>query len=115
MSGNYIGIIGIGVILSIALLLSTNRKAIRFRVVGAAFGLQVAVAAFVLYLDWGKSMIQSISPPPTCFSWRFRWQYPRHGHADSRCWEVTRNDAQPGPSACVRVFDHTGTRERDGC
>jgi len=61
MSGNYIGIIGIGVILSIALLLSTNRKGINLRVVGAAFGLQVAIAAFVLYLDWGKSMIQSIS------------------------------------------------------
>ena len=61
MSGNYIGIIGIGVILSIALLFSTNRKAINLRVVGAAFGLQVSIAAFVLYLDWGKRMIQSIS------------------------------------------------------
>ena len=61
MLGNYIGIIGITVILGIALLLSTNRKAIRLRTVGAAFGLQVAVAAFVLYLDWGKSMIVFIS------------------------------------------------------
>jgi CNT family concentrative nucleoside transporter len=61
MLGNYIGIIGITVILGIALLLSTNRKAIRLRTVGAAFGLQVAVAAFVLYLDWGKGMIVFIS------------------------------------------------------
>ncbi len=61
MQGNYIGIIGITVIIGIALLLSTNRKAIRLRTVGAAFGLQVAVAAFVLYLDWGKSMIVFIS------------------------------------------------------
>ncbi len=61
MSGNYIGLVGICVILGIAWLLSTNRKAIRFRTVGAAFGLQVAIAAFVLYLDWGKRMIQSIS------------------------------------------------------
>ena len=28
---------------------------------GAAFGLQVAIAAFVLYLDWGKRMIEVIS------------------------------------------------------
>jgi len=61
MSGNYIGLVGIVVIVGIALLLSTNRKAISFRVVGAAFALQVAVAAFVLYLDWGKRMIEGIS------------------------------------------------------
>lgn len=61
MTGNYIGIVGIAAILGIALLLSTNRKAIRLRTVGAAFGLQFAVAAFVLYVDWGKRMIQSIS------------------------------------------------------
>lgn len=61
MSGNYIGIIGIIVILGIAWLLSSNRKGINFRIVGAAFGLQVAVAGFVLYFDWGKSMIQGMS------------------------------------------------------
>jgi len=61
MSGNYIGIVGIAVILGIALLLSTNRKGINLRVVGAAFALQVAIAAFVLYLDWGKQMIETIS------------------------------------------------------
>ena len=61
MSGNYIGIVGIAAILGIALLLSTNRKGINFRVVGAAFALQVAIASFVLYLDWGKRMIETIS------------------------------------------------------
>lgn len=61
MAGNFIGIIGISVILGIAWLLSTNRGAIRLRTVGAAFGLQVAIAAFVLYLDWGKRMIEVIS------------------------------------------------------
>lgn len=61
MSGNYIGIVGIAVILGLALLLSTNRKAISLRTVGAAFGLQIAVASFVLYLDWGKRMIVGIS------------------------------------------------------
>ncbi len=61
MSGNYIGIVGIAVILGLALLLSTNRKAISLRTVGAALGLQIAIAAFVLYLDWGKRMIVGIS------------------------------------------------------
>ena len=36
-------------ILAIAILLSSNRRAIRFRVVGAAFALQASVAALVLY------------------------------------------------------------------
>ncbi len=61
MSGNYIGIVGIVVILAIALALSTNRKAIKLRTVGAAFGLQVAIAGFVLYSDWGSQMIVGIS------------------------------------------------------
>lgn len=61
MSGNFIGIVGIAVIVGIALLFSTNRKAINFRIVGAAFGLQVAIAAFVLYFDAGKRTIEGLS------------------------------------------------------
>ena len=52
-----IGIAGIAVILGIALLLSTNRRAIRLRVVGAAFALQVAMAVLVLYTTTGKLVI----------------------------------------------------------
>ncbi|WP_375404589.1 NupC/NupG family nucleoside CNT transporter [uncultured Sphingomonas sp.] len=48
-----IGLLGIAVILGIAVLLSTDRRAIRLRVVGAAFALQVAVAVIVLYTPWG--------------------------------------------------------------
>jgi CNT family concentrative nucleoside transporter len=61
MSGNYIGILGMAVILGLALLLSTNRKKISLRVVGAAFGLQIVIAAFVLYLPWGKRTIEALS------------------------------------------------------
>ncbi len=61
MSGNYIGLVGIVVVLGIAYLLSSNRKAINLRIVGAAFALQVAIAAFVIYTGWGKSMIDSMS------------------------------------------------------
>jgi CNT family concentrative nucleoside transporter len=61
MSGNLIGLVGIAVILGAAYLFSGNRKAINLRVVGAAFALQVAIAAFVLYFDWGKRAIEAIS------------------------------------------------------
>jgi CNT family concentrative nucleoside transporter len=61
MSGNFIGIAGMAVILGFAFLFSTNRKAINYRIVGAAFALQVVVAAFVLYLDAGKLAIEGLS------------------------------------------------------
>jgi len=61
MSGNLIGLVGIVVILGAAYLFSGNRKAINLRIVGAAFALQVAIAAFVLYFDWGKRAIEAIS------------------------------------------------------
>jgi len=59
--GNYIGILGIAVLLGIAYAFSSNRKAINLRVVGAAFALQAAIAAFVLYLDAGRTAINWIS------------------------------------------------------
>jgi CNT family concentrative nucleoside transporter len=61
MPGNLIGILGIAVIIAIAVAFSTNRKAINLRVVGAAFGLQVVVAVFVLYSSWGRNSIDTIS------------------------------------------------------
>lgn len=56
-----IGIAGIIVILAIALLLSTNRRAIRLRVVGAAFALQAGIAVLVLYVPWGRSVLGFLS------------------------------------------------------
>ena len=56
-----IGIAGIVVILAIALLLSTNRRAIRPRVVGAAFALQAGIAVLVLYVPWGRSVLEFLS------------------------------------------------------
>ncbi len=61
MPANLIGLVGVVVLLGIAVALSTNRKAINLRIVGAAFGLQVAVAAFVLYLDAGRKVIDALS------------------------------------------------------
>jgi CNT family concentrative nucleoside transporter len=61
VSGNFIGIAGIAVILGIAWLFSTNRKAVNYRIVGAALALQIAIAAFVLYSDAGKIAIAGMS------------------------------------------------------
>src|SRR3954467_15899979 len=61
MNQKLLGIAGIFVILLIAFALSTNRKAIRIRVVGAAFALQAVIAFLVLYTSWGRAGIQSLS------------------------------------------------------
>jgi len=61
MPDNLIGIVGIIVILSIAVLFSSNRKKINLRVVGAAFALQAAIAGFVLKVPWGQDAIGALS------------------------------------------------------
>jgi CNT family concentrative nucleoside transporter len=58
MNGKLFGIAGILAILAIAVALSTNRGAIRLRVVAAAFALQAFVAWLVLYTSWGRLGIQ---------------------------------------------------------
>ena len=52
---------GMLVIIAVAVLLSSNRRAIRLRVVGAAFALQAGLAALVLYTSWGKIALNSAS------------------------------------------------------
>ena len=59
--GNYIGILGIVVLLGIAYAFSSNRKAINLRIVGAAFALQAAIAAIVLYWTGGQEAIRALS------------------------------------------------------
>ncbi len=61
MPSNLIGILGIIVILIIAVAFSSNRKAIHLRVVVAAFALQAAIAAFVLYFEAGRAAIRGLS------------------------------------------------------
>ncbi len=57
----FIGLAGIAVILGIAVLLSTDRRAIRLRIVGAAFALQAGIAVLVLYSSFGKVVLGSMS------------------------------------------------------
>ena len=61
MTNMLMSLAGIAVILAIAFLLSSNRRAIRLRVVGAAFALQAIIAFLVLYTDWGRAAIQSMA------------------------------------------------------
>jgi CNT family concentrative nucleoside transporter len=49
---------GIVLIMAVAFLLSTDRKAIRLRIVGAAFALQAGLAALVLYVPFGNRMLR---------------------------------------------------------
>lgn len=56
-----IGILGIAAILAIAVLLSSNRRAIRLRVVGAAFALQAGIAVLVLYVPAGRAAIEGMA------------------------------------------------------
>ncbi|ASK89071.1 putative nucleoside permease NupX [Sphingorhabdus sp. SMR4y] len=52
---------GMALILLIALALSTGRKNIRLRVVGAAFALQAGIAVIVLYIPAGKRVIEAMA------------------------------------------------------
>jgi CNT family concentrative nucleoside transporter len=61
MNQKLLGVAGIIVILAIAFGLSANRKAIRIRIVGAAFALQATIAFLVLYTSWGRWGILSLS------------------------------------------------------
>jgi CNT family concentrative nucleoside transporter len=61
MERNLISVGGMAVLLAIAFLLSSDRRAIRPRVVAAAFALQAGIAVLVLYTPWGRAGIQGLS------------------------------------------------------
>jgi len=56
-----LGLAGIVAILALAWVVSTNRKAIKLRIVGAAFALQAAIAFLVLWTSWGRAFIAGLS------------------------------------------------------
>ncbi|MEW6636510.1 MAG: NupC/NupG family nucleoside CNT transporter [Actinomycetota bacterium] len=55
------GIGGMALLLGIAFLLSTNRRAIRLRTVGGALAIQVAFGVIVLYWETGRRALQAVS------------------------------------------------------
>jgi CNT family concentrative nucleoside transporter len=54
-------LIGMVLIAAVAVLLSSDRRGIRLRVVGAAFALQAGFAALVLYVPWGNRALQGVA------------------------------------------------------
>lgn len=56
-----IGIFGVLAILAIAWTLSTNRRGIQLRVVGAAFALQAGIAVIILRTSWGQAVLHGMS------------------------------------------------------
>lgn len=54
-------LIGVAVLLLIAFALSNRKKSINLRVVGAAFGLQLFFAVFVLYVPFGQAVLASLA------------------------------------------------------
>jgi CNT family concentrative nucleoside transporter len=53
--------IGMAVLISFALILSSNRKSINWHTVIVAFLLQVSLGAFVLYIPFGKDVLMTIT------------------------------------------------------
>jgi CNT family concentrative nucleoside transporter len=56
-----IGIFGVLAILAIAFVLSSNKRGIQLRVVGAAFALQAGIAALVLRTSFGQTALHTMS------------------------------------------------------
>src|SRR6202008_1431618 len=58
--GRFTGILGLLTMLGLAFIFSTNRRATRLKTVAWGLGLQVAFAIFVLRVDFGRRMFQTI-------------------------------------------------------
>ena len=56
-----ISLVGVLILLSVAVGLSSNRAAIRLRTVGLAFALQVAIGFIALFTDWGIAALATAS------------------------------------------------------
>lgn len=61
MPDSITGLVGVGVLLFIAYLLSTNRKSINLRIIVSALAVQVGIAVLVLYVPAGRDVISAMS------------------------------------------------------
>ena len=57
----FMSLVGMAVLILIAILFSSNRRAIRLRTVGGAFVIQACIGAFVLYVPFGQTVLKTIS------------------------------------------------------
>ncbi len=53
-------LVGMAVLIAIAVLLSSNRRAIKLRTVAWAFIIQIGIGALVLYVPLGRSILGSM-------------------------------------------------------
>lgn len=56
-----IGLLGIACFIGIAIALSENRRAIRWRTVGGAFAIQLSIGLLVFYVPWGREALDVLS------------------------------------------------------
>ncbi len=56
----FTGLLGIVLILGLAFLLSNNRRAINYRLVGTGLAIQVALAVFILKVPFGQRLFQTL-------------------------------------------------------
>ncbi|MGC1333399.1 MULTISPECIES: NupC/NupG family nucleoside CNT transporter [unclassified Pseudomonas] len=56
-----ISLVGMAVLLTIALVLSSQRRAINGRTVLGAFAIQVSIGAFALYVPWGQAVLGDLA------------------------------------------------------
>lgn len=61
MNSAFISLLGMVVLITIAVLLSNNRRSIRLRTVVGAFAIQFCIGAFILYVPIGQEVLGSIS------------------------------------------------------
>ncbi|WP_280547343.1 MULTISPECIES: NupC/NupG family nucleoside CNT transporter [unclassified Halomonas] len=54
-------LVGMMTLIAIALIFSSNRRAIRLRTVGGAFAIQASIGAFVLYVPAGQTVLATVS------------------------------------------------------
>ncbi|UYG06581.1 NupC/NupG family nucleoside CNT transporter [Halomonas sp. M4R1S46] len=54
-------LVGMATLIVIALIFSSNRRAIRLRTVGGAFAIQAGLGAFVLYVPVGQTVLETVS------------------------------------------------------
>ncbi|MBB3143081.1 NupC/NupG family nucleoside CNT transporter [Halomonas organivorans] len=54
-------LVGMMTLVAIALIFSSNRRAIRLRTVGGAFAIQAGIGAFVLYVPAGQAVLATVS------------------------------------------------------
>src|SRR5207302_10981073 len=96
--GRFTGILGLVIMLLLAFVFSTNRRAIRLKTVAWGLGLQIAFAIFVLKMEAGRLLFQKAG---YAVNWLLSYSY-----AGSRCafGDLGTQGSQWGLSFAVQVL-----------